>query len=254
MSAAWSVELLKFRRSRVVQAATLGLLLIPAAIARGFLAAAMRDGSDPASMKARAMLPGTGWVGYLGGLIQIEATGGVVGVGIVIGWCFGREFADRTVESLYASVTPREQVVRAKLLLVSAWAGLVGVGLGVVAYLLGLVTGLGPLDAEAAAALGRLVLLAVLPGLLALPVALAASAGRGYLPAVGALLVLVLVAQVAMILGAGEWWPWSVVALWAMGPAAGMPTIGPMALLMAPAVGLLGGLATMWWWHRAEVV
>jgi hypothetical protein len=42
--------------------------------------------------------------------MQIYATVGVIGVGIVVGWCFGREYADRTVVSLYASATPRQAV------------------------------------------------------------------------------------------------------------------------------------------------
>ncbi len=62
------------------------------------------------SAKAALLLPGVGWAGYLGGLIQIYATAGVVGSGIVVGWCFGREYADRTVVSLYASATPRTAV------------------------------------------------------------------------------------------------------------------------------------------------
>ena len=104
MSPAYAVEALKLRRSHVVLVATLALVSCPprwrAASSRGQLA------NHPASLKAQAILPGVGWTGYLGGLMQIYATAGLVGVGIVVGWCFGREYADRTVVSLYASATP----------------------------------------------------------------------------------------------------------------------------------------------------
>lgn len=254
MSPAYAVEALKLWRSRVVLVATLALALVPAAMARGFLAAAAQGGADPASIKARAMLPGTGWTGYLGGQMQIYATGGVVGVGLVVGWCFGREYADRTAVSLYASATPREAVVRAKLVLLSLWATAAGLAAVVVTCLLGMATGLGLPDDGEWQAVARLAALAVLSGLLALPVAVPASMGRGYLPAVGGLLVLVVLAQVAIIAGAGGWWPWSVAAIWAMGPDAGMPAIAAARLALVPAVALAGALVTLRWWHHAEVV
>ena len=90
MSAAYAVETLKLRRSRVVVVATVALLLVPAVLARGFLIAAESGGTDPMSAKASLLLPGGGWSGYLSGLIQIYATAGMIGSGIVVGWCFGR--------------------------------------------------------------------------------------------------------------------------------------------------------------------
>ncbi|HET7399367.1 MAG TPA: ABC transporter permease [Intrasporangium sp.] len=254
MSAAYAVEALKLRRSRVVGVATVALLLVPALLARGFLIAAERGGPDSMRAKASLLLPGLGWAGYLGGLIQIYATAGVVGSGIVVGWCFGREYADRTVVSLYASATRRTSVAWAKLVLLAAWSVAVGIGVAAAAALIGISTGLGLPDAADARVLGRLAALAVLSGLLALPVALPASIGRGYLPAVGGLMTLVVAAQVAMVAGAGTWWPWSVAAVWAMGTDAGMEPIAPAWLTMVPLVAALGAWATVEWWRRAEVV
>ncbi len=254
MSPAYAVEALKLRRSRVVLVATLALVLVPAAMARGFLAAADQGGNDPASLKAQAMLPGVGWTGYLGGLMQIYATAGVIGVGIVVGWCFGREYADRTVVSLYASATPRHEVARAKLVLLTLWASAVALAAVFVSCLLGLATGLGLPDGGDWWTAARLAVLAVLSGLLALPVAAVASMGRGYLPAVGGLLLLVVLAQTATIAGAGAWWPWSVPAVWAMGPEAGMPAVAAVRLLVVPAVALAGAVLTVQWWRQAEVV
>jgi ABC-2 type transport system permease protein len=223
-------------------------------MARGFLAAAEQSGNDPASLKAQAVLPGVGWAGYLGGLMQIYATAGMIGVGIVVGWCFGREYADRTVVSLYASATPRDSVATAKLVLLTVWAIAVGLAAVSVTWLLGLATGLGMPDDDAWRTLARVAALTVLSALLALPVAAAASVGRGYLPAVGGLLVLVVLAQVATIAGAGGWWPWSVAAVWALGPEAGLPAVSAPHLLAVPAVALAGAVFTVWWWRHAEVV
>ena len=254
MTAAYAVEALKLRRSRVVAVATVALLLVPALLARAFLIAGERGGADPMSAKAALLLPGVGWTGYLGGLIQIYATAGVVGSSIVVGWCFGREYADRTIVSLYASATPRTCVAWAKLVLLAAWSVAVGIGVAAAAWVIGLSSGLGLPDASDGRVLGRLAALAVLTGLLALPVALPASIGRGYLPAVGGLMVLVVAAQVAMVAGAGTWWPWSVAAVWAMGSDAGMEPVAPVWLAVVPLTAALGAYATVAWWRRAEVV
>ncbi len=254
MTAAYAVEVLKLRRSRVVAVATVALLLVPALLARAFLIAAERGGADPMSAKTALLLPGVGWTGYLGGLIQIYATAGVVGAGIVVGWCFGREYADRAVVSLYASATPRTSVVWAKLVLLTAWSVAVGIGVATAAWVIGIASGLGLPDTADGRTLARLAALAVLSGLLALPVALPASIGRGDLPAVGGLMVLVVAAQVAIVAGAGTWWPWSVPAVWAMGTDAGMEPVAPAWLTAVPLVAALGASATVAWWRRAEVV
>lgn len=98
--------------------------------------------------------------------------------------CFG----DRTIASLYASASPRGAVATAKILLLTAWAIAIAAGLGPVAVLIGIVTGLGPPDSPALLALGRVIVLAVLTGVLALMVTIFASVGRGYLAAFGALI------------------------------------------------------------------
>ena len=139
-------------------------------------------------------------------------------------------------------------------MLLAAWSIAVGITAAAAACVIGIASGLGLPDADEGRLLGRLAVLAVLSGLLALPIALPASIGRGYLPAVGGLLVLVVAAQVAIVAGAGTWWPWSVAAVWAMGSDAGMDPVAPLWLTVVPLVAALGAAATVGWWRRAEVV
>ncbi|MDN5803411.1 MAG: hypothetical protein L0H26_02315, partial [Microlunatus sp.] len=87
MRAAFAVELLKLRRSRVMLATTLTVLLAPALLASAFASAAGQPGADPVTVKARAMLPGTGWEGYVSALAQVFATAGLVGMGFGVAWC-----------------------------------------------------------------------------------------------------------------------------------------------------------------------
>lgn len=250
--AACDVELLKLRKSRVMMVTTTTLLLAPALLAAGFTAAAARSGTDPLTLKARAVISGVGWTGYVGALVQVFATAGLLGLGIGVAWCFGREYADRTVESLYACATPRGEVATAKLVLLTLWSGLVAAAIGPVALLVGLATGLGVPNTADLVALGRLAVLALLTGAVALTVAVFASIGRGYLPAVGGLIAMVVAAQVAVVAGVGSWFPLSSPALWAMGNPEFSVSIVQLALVPMTSMALAAG--TVAWWRRASLV
>jgi ABC-2 type transport system permease protein len=254
MAAAFTVEWLKLRRSRVPGVTAGALLLVPAAMAALFLAMAGNDGGDAMSLKAQALVTRDGWLGYLDALTQIYGSAGLLGMGVVVAWCFGREYADRTVVSLFASATPRESVAAAKLAVLALWSAAVSAALVPSALLVGLVAGLGVPDDEAVRAMVRVAILSTLTGLSALTVALFASVGRGYLPAFGGLVGLVAAAQVAAVAGAGGWFPYSVAGLWAV--ASSTPTMTSIPgwhLLLVPCCAAVIGALTIGWWRRAQV-
>ncbi|MDN5771755.1 MAG: ABC transporter permease, partial [Microlunatus sp.] len=143
-------------------------------------------------------------------------------------------------------------IAAAKLVLLTLWAVSIAVVLGPTAVLIGLATGLGPPDADAVAALSRIVVLAMLTGLLALIVAIFASVGRGYLVAFGGLIGLVVAAQVAVLAGIGAWFPLSSPALWAMAdPALG--SVSGAQLALVPIASSAVALSTVAWWRRAPL-
>lgn len=253
MRAALAVERLKLRHSRVIVTTTLIVVLAPPLLAAGFAVAAGQPGTDPMTLKARAMLPGPGWEGLVSALGQGFATGGLLGMGIGVAWCFGREYADRTIVSFYASATPRGTVAAAKLLLLTLWTSAIAVTLGPATILIGLATGFGPPDADALIALGRVAVMAMLTGLLSLTVALFASVGRGYLVAFGGLIGLIVAAQVAVLAGAGAWFPLSSPALWAAAaPEMTQVSIGQLALVLI--LSLTIASTTVVWWEQRPLV
>lgn len=252
--AAYVVEWLKLRRSRVPRVTAAALLVLPAVMAALFLAMADRDRGDAMSLKAQALVTRDGWAGYLDALTQIYASAGLLGMGVVVAWCFGREYADRTVASLFGSATPRESVAAAKLAVLAVWCTGVSLALFPAALLVGLGAGLGLPDAEALAGLIRLAVLSLLTGLSALTIALFASVGRGYLPAFGGLVGLVAAAQIAVVAGAGGWFPYAAPGLWAV--ASATPTLGTVPvwhLLLVPCSAAVVGALTVAWWRRAEL-
>ncbi len=254
MGAAYVVEWLKLRRSRVPRVTAGLLLVVPAVMAALFLAMADMDRGDAIGLKAQALVTRDGWAGYLDAMTQIYASAGLLGMGVVVAWCFGREYADHTVASLFGSATPRESIAAAKLAVLALWCTGVSLALVPAALLVGLGAGLSLPDDDALAGLVRLAVLSMLTGLSALTIALFASIGRGYLPAFGGLVGLVAAAQVAVVAGVGGWFPYAIPGLWAV--ASATPTLGTVPvwhLLFVPCSAAVVGALTVAWWRRAEL-
>ncbi len=250
MRAAVRAEWLKVRRSSV--GITISLLLTFALPLMGFgmYRVAERGGTSPLALKASAFLVGEGWVGYVGLVAQIVAVALFLGVGIMTSWVFGREHADRTFPALFGLPTSRPTIARAKFVVLGWWVLLIVALIVAVTALLGFVAEVGPSHfGDIAASLGKLSAIAVLAALLALPSGYVASVGRGYLPAIGALIVVIAVTQIVVLLGTGGWIPFAVPGLLAAGGDLA-PTDVQIALV--PITASLGIWLTVRWWRNAE--
>lgn len=255
MRAALRVELLKLTRSRVTLVATVLMGLLLPAMGLAFYSVALSGGVGALADKAEAFLTGEGWVGYLGLVDQIAAVAVFVGAGVVVAWGFGREHVDRTFPSLFALTVPRATIALAKFLILSAWIVVLAVVIAVVALVLGLVGQVGPFEAAVVGGeTARLMMITVGAGVLALTMGYAASLGRGYLPAIGALSVIIAAAQVAVLFGTGGWFPFAVPGLMAVAGAEGAPDLSPAQIALVPAVALVSIWVTTRWWANTEVV
>jgi ABC-2 type transport system permease protein len=83
-------------------------------------------------------------------------------------------------------------------------------------------------------------------------VALFASAGRGYLPPLGWAFLTLTLAQIAAVLGWGDWFPWSVPALLSgmAGPRA--EQVGMHSYVLVSLAFITGIAATIAWWQGAD--
>jgi ABC-2 type transport system permease protein len=99
----------------------------------------------------------------------------------------------------------------------------------------------------------RLFAVVLAAGLLGLPLAIAASIGRGHLPAVGATILLVTAAQVSVLLGVGGWFPFAVPGLLAAAGSPGAPALDTAQVLLVPPTSGLGVWLTVRWWRTAEI-
>jgi ABC-2 type transport system permease protein len=250
-----TVELLKFRRSPVVLATTALIVILVPLLCLGFFAAANGNAAGAIAAKARAMGIGAGWQGYLDLLAQMVAVTLFIGPGVVVAWTFGREHADRTFPSLFALPVSRRSIATAKFLVLLGWGAVLTTLLLAAAMVAGLAARVGSLaGTDVATALGRIWLAGLLTTVIALTVGYVASVGRGYLPAIGALILLTMFAQIAVTLGTGAWFPYAAPGLYAVAGAEGVADVNAIQLLLVPASTVAVAWATVRWWQRADVV
>lgn len=256
MREAWAVEVRKARRSRL-PAVTAAAFAVTTAVA-GMFMFILKDpqrARDLGLLGTKAELSGAvaDWPGYLALLAQTTAVGGVMIFGVTVIWIFGREFSDHTAKDLLALPTARTTIVAAKFAVTAVWC----LSLALETFLLGLGVGaalsLPNWSATTAAeGLGRILLTALMTWLLVSVLAWAASAGRGYLAAVGVMFVIVFLAQIVAALGYGHVFPWSVPGIYSGLAGDGKPAVGPVGFALVGVVGIAGVAATVWWWRDAD--
>ncbi|MFE7629882.1 ABC transporter permease [Kocuria sp. NPDC057446] len=256
LAAALHAEVLKLRRSRVPWA-TAGAVALAGAVGAFFMFV-LQDVDRARTLGllgAKAQLTGgtADWPGYFALAAQTVAVGGLIIFGTAAVWLFGREFSDRTATDLLALPTSRTAVVLAKLLLLLVWCTALTVLLVGLVLLLGTALGLPGWTAGAALrGAGGVLVAGLLTAGLAASYGLAASVGRGYLPAVAVLFLTVLVAQVLAAVGHGAWFPWAVPALLAGTAGPGTADAGAAGVPGVVLVALGSAAATAAWWERAD--
>lgn len=256
-AALWA-EALKARRSPVSWLTAAGLSLLPGV--GGLFMIILRDpvaAQDMGLISAKAQLSAgsADWPGLFGILTQGLAVGGGIVFAIIVAWVFGREFADRTAKELLAVPTGRGAIVAAKFVLILLWV----VGLTALVLVAGLGVGAAlALPGWSPGLLGATVLALVQIGvfsvLLLTWVAFFAGVGRGYLPPLGWAFLTVALAQIAAVMGWGEWFPWAVPALLSGMAGASEDLLGWHSYALVILTGLLGIWATVTWWRRADHV
>jgi ABC-2 type transport system permease protein len=254
-TALWT-ETLKARRSKVPLLAAVGFTLTP--LMDGLFMFIMKDPERARQMgllsvKAQLVMSTADWTTFFAVLSQAVAIGGFIVFAIVTAWVFGREFSDHTAKELLALPTSREKIVMAKLIVISAWVYSVTIWI----YLVGLVIGSwvdipGWTTQLARQSFADVLAIATMSLLLMTPVAFIASMGRGYLPPLGWAVLTIFFAQIIAATGWGDWFPWSVPALFsgAAGPRADL--LGLHSYVLTILTGLIGLAATFHWWRSAD--
>ena len=254
-SALWA-ETLKMRRSKVPFFTAIGFSIAP--LVGGLLMIILKDPEAARSMglistKAQMLAGVADWPTYFNVLAQAVAVGGGILFAIITIWVFGREFSDRTAKELLALPTSRETIVSAKFVVIAVWTLLLTLFIFAVSLVVGTLVVIPGWSTDLFQTafidiLGTaLLVIALLP-----IVAFAASIGRGYMPPFGWTIFSVVMAQIAVITGWGDWFPWSVPALFsgAVGPRA--EQLGIHSYVIVILASIVGLASTFYWWRNAD--
>jgi ABC-2 type transport system permease protein len=245
------VELLKARRSKMPLLTALGFAMVP--LGGGFFMLVLKDPEMARrvgliSDKARLTISTADWINYLRFLTMAVGAGGIILFGLIASWVFGREYSDRAVKDLLALPTARSTIVLSKLIVVAAWSVTLTIITCLITWFVGTLLGLPQESPQVFWQTGMTITVAVcLVIALVTPIAFAASAWHGYLPPIGVLLLAMGLAQLTNAAGWGEYFPWSVPALYVQGEPLGM--VSYVIVLLTSIAGLAG---TFFWWEWAD--
>lgn len=247
------VEARKALRSRMPLWIALGSLFMPLGLA--FLIFVSRNPEISKKLglvSAKADLvaySATDWSAYLHFSGQFIAAGGFFLFVLIVSWVFGREFTDGTLKDMLAVPVGRLSILLAKFIVVVVWSAL----LAAVIFMANLITGAavnlpggsaGVIFRDGASVLMTFCLVIVS----VLPFALFASIGRGYLLPVGLAVLTVMLANFVIIVGWGEYFPWAVPGLYALGKS----SLAPVSFWIVILTGLAGMIGTYLWWKYAD--
>ena len=254
-SALWA-ETRKMARSKVPMITMMGYSLAP--IMGGLFMIILKNPEAAKAMglitaKAQLLAGTADWPSYFSFLAQAVAAAGMVLFSILTIWVFGREFSDRTVKELLALPTSRETIVTAKFVVISVWsilATLLILGIGIIVGKMVSIPGWSP--ALVKASFVNILGCAALTLLLMPLVALLSSSGRGYMAPFGWTIFTLAMANLSMILGWGDWFPWAVPALFSGAAGPRDEALGSYSYLILSLTSLIGSIATYLWWRDAD--
>ena len=245
------IELRKVLRSRVPLFTAIGFLLMP--LIGALLIFIFKDPQLARQLgllgtKANLVVGSADWPGYLTLMIEFTALGGFFFFCLAISWIFGREFTDGTLKDLLAVPIPRSSILLAKFIVTALWC----VALILETYIAGLILGavIGLPGGSLAVVLhgsGLLAVTAVMSIILIMPFGFFASLGRGYLLPIGIAILTAILGNLAITLGWGEYFPWSIPGLYMQGASLTSISYGLIIL-----TGLVGMVGTYLWWKFAD--
>jgi len=250
-------ELLKLRRSRITWITLLAYGVGPLIGALFMIVL-----KDPAlgqrlgliAAKARWSAGSADWPTYLSMMLQMTGVAGMILIGVIAAYVFGREYAEGTAKIMLALPIHREWFVLGKVAMIVIWFAALSIAFCAESILMGLLVGLPgyspglvihtlTIDLEAAALI-----------LLLCPVAAwTAVASKGYLAPLGVTIFTLILGMVFGSTGWAPWVPWSIVPLFTgvAGPEA-RQSIGAGSYVVLAAVFVVGVAGVMIHLNRAD--
>lgn len=245
------VELRKATRSRVPWLTGLGFLILPLMCCFLFFIyknPALSQKLGLVGTKANLVIGEVSWASYLKLVKEAFAMGGFFILCLMISWVFGREFTDHTVKDLLAVPVSRFHILAGKLVTVAIWYALVVAVSCPLSLLMGSFIQLPGLSVSLLLQECSIILyIALLNFLVMIPFAYFASIGHGVLLPFGIAIVAIILANLFIVIGYAEYFPWAIPGLFSQGTP--LTTISLATVWLTALVGML---ITVLWWMRAD--
>lgn len=244
-------ELLKVIKSKVIWMTALMFTLAP--LVGGFFMYILKDPDSASSsglLGAKAQIAGeASWPSFIMVQGQMIAVGGIIVYGFITSWLFGREFADRTVKDLLSLPYSRGNIVIGKFITAFIVHSFISIYIISIGMLFGAIIKLpGWQEVLSEGHLQTLFLVTFLTIILSTPVAFFATISRGYLGAIGFIVIIIILSQLITTIGYGDLFPWALPAMLSgmVDPAGMQLTINQWIMLLI--TSFLGIISTIYSW------
>jgi ABC-type transport system involved in multi-copper enzyme maturation permease subunit len=212
------VEILKVRKSKIFWGTIILFMFISSMMGLLMFVQIHPDISGKLGMignKASMLRFGApNWGNYLVLLIQGIAGVGLIGIGFVASWVFGREFSEHTVKDILTVPVSRSYIVYSKFIIVVIWSIILSFVYFASGLFIGLLIGLPDWSGEIVIQYAcKYFITSLLILLLSTPVAFLASYSRGFIVPLAFVILTLLLANFVGMVGLGPYFPWAIPGL-----------------------------------------
>lgn len=247
-------EFIKNKHSHIRWVAFIAFAIAP--VMGGVFLLMMKGDGLSGALKSKAVMMSfeANWNSFLGLLSQAVGVGGVLVFGFVASWLFGREYSDGTAKDLLALPISRTKILNAKYVYYSLWC----FALVIFNLILGLLIGFSiQLEGWSSSMFFDNIAVyfttTILIILLNTPIAFFALWGKGYLPPLGVVALLLVLSQIIGAMGFGSYFPWSVPGLYSgSGGEEFKMQLNNMSFVILIVTSVIGYLGTVYWWKYAD--
>jgi ABC-2 type transport system permease protein len=249
------VEILKAKKSGIFKISIIATVFM--ALVLGFLYFVIKNPDIArayALIAAKASIAGNAdWVSFFNVQGLLCAVAGFIGFSFITSWVFGREYSDRTLNDLLSLPVSRISIILSKFLTIFIWCVFLSILLYIFSLFAGYLVGLADfsMDILIQGAI-RFIIVLSLSLFLITPIAFLASFGRGVLPPLGFIVLLMVLVQVLNVIGYGQYFPWAIPLLASGAAGPGGPMIGTSNYIIVAITGLIGFFGTLAWWRFAD--
>lgn len=251
------VEILKIRKSNMFWATMLVFAFVPCMMGLLMFVQLHPEISGKLGMignKATMLRFGEpNWQNYFTLLVQGFAAVGVIGIGFVASWVFGREFSEHTIKDILVLPISRSKIVISKFIAVIIWSILLSLVYFSICLLVGLMIHIPDWSNELIMTnFTKYLVTTLLTILLSTPVAFLASYSRGYMLPMGFVILTLILANFTGIVGLGPYFPWAIPGLY--GTASGLQgmQLNNASYMILFSTGILGYFGTQAIWRFAD--